>query len=318
MKKVFSFNLLLVLLLLCGCTETKENKETQFLMDTVVTLRADCSDEVLSAAFSLCKDYEKLLSRTIEGSDVWRLNESGKAVEVSPHTKEIIERSLYYSRLTDGKFDITVYAVSSLWDFNEEIIPSRDEIAAALPNIDYESIRVLGNQVSLGGKKIDLGGIAKGYIADRVLEYFKENNVKRGIIDLGGNIVVFGDKEYSVGIKKPFTADELSATIRLKNKSVVTSGIYERYIKTDDEFYHHIIDTATGYSAESDLYSATVICDSAIDADALATVCVLLGRDKAAELIESTPDTEAVFIDKNEKITYPSGLLLKGGSFYLK
>lgn len=318
MKKVFSFNLFLVLLLLCGCTEAKENKETQFLMDTVVTLRADCSDEVLSAAFSLCRDYEKLLSRTIEDSDVWRLNESGEAIEVSPHTRAIIERSLYYSRLTEGRFDITVYAVSALWDFKEEIIPSRDEIAAALPNIDYESIEISGDKVSLGGKKIDLGGIAKGYIADRLLEYFTQNGVNSGIIDLGGNIVAFGDKEYGIGIKKPFTANEVSATVKVKNKSVVTSGIYERYIKSGDSFYHHIIDPATGYGVESDLYSATIICDSATEADTLATVCVLLGRDAALSLIEQTPDTEAVFIDKDEKITHTSGLSQKGGAFYLK
>lgn len=318
MKKVFSFNLLLVLLFLCSCTEAKENKETQFLMDTVVTLRADCSDEVLSAAFSLCKDYEKLLSRTVEGSDVWLLNESGTAIEVSPHTKTIIERSLYYSQLTEGKFDITVYAVSSLWDFKEEVIPSRDEIAAALPNIDYQSIEISGDKVSLGGEKIDLGGIAKGYIADRVLEYFIQNGIKSGIIDLGGNIVVFGEKEYSIGIKKPFSQNEVSATVVVKNKSVVTAGIYERYIKTENKFYHHIIDPATGYGVESDLYSATIICDSATEADTLATVCILLGKDAALSLVEQTTGTEAVFIDKNEKITHTSGLFQKDGAFYLK
>ena len=317
MKKVFSFQLALVLMLLCGCTYNQENKETQFLMDTVVTLRAHTSEEMLSAAFSLCREYEKLLSRTMSDSDVSRLNEGGD-VKVSPHTRAVIERALYYSRITDGKFDITVYAASSLWDFKNEVIPSRDEISAALTNIDYESISLNGDTVTLGGKKIDLGGIAKGYIADRLLDFLKANSVKEGIIDLGGNLVVFGDKEYRIGIKKPFAENEVCATLAVENKSVVTSGVYERCIKKDDAFYHHILDPKTGYGVESDLLSATVICDSSLDADALATVCILLGREAATKLIESTPDTHAVFIDRDQNLHHTSGIDKKDGIFYLK
>ncbi len=316
MKKVFSFQLAIVLMLLCGCTGTQENMETQFLMDTVVTLRASTGDDVLSAAFSLCHQYEKLLSRTIEGSDVSKLNAGGE-VTVSPHTRAVIERALYYSTLTNGKFDITVYAASSLWDFSSEVIPSRDEIAAALANIDYESIKISGDTVTLGGKKIDLGGIAKGYIADRLLDFFKANSVNEGIIDLGGNLVVFGEKEYRVGIKKPFAQDEICATLAVSNKSVVTSGVYERCIQTEDALYHHIIDTETGYGVESDLLSATVICDSALDADALATVCILLGHEAATALIESIPDTQAIFIDRKQNLHYTSGIYKKNSIFYL-
>ncbi len=317
MKKIISLNLSLVLLVLCGCTQ-QENKDTRFLLNTVVTLTAKCSSETLDGAFLLCEEYEKLLSRTIADSDVYKLNNSSDFIEVDNHTKNIIEKSIYYGDLSGGKFDITIYPVSCLWDFNNEIIPSRDEISEALKNVDYQSIEISGNSVSLGGKQIDLGGIAKGYIADRLLEYFNNNNITEGIIDLGGNIAVFGDRDYTVGIKQPFSDKEIAATIKLKNKTVVTSGVYERYIPADIMLYHHILDPKTGYACDSDLFSATIISDSSIDADALSTVCILLGLEKAKELIENTPNTEAVFIDTDNKLHYTSGLALKNDEFILK
>ena len=317
MKKIISINLSFVLLLLCGCAK-QENKDTKFLFDTVVTLTASCSNETLDGAFSLCEEYEQLLSRSVTGSDVYRLNNSLGFTEVDEHTKKIVERALYYGDLSGGKFDITIYPVSSLWDFSLEVVPSRDEIAEALKSVDYQSIQIVDNKINLNGRQIDLGGIAKGYIADKILEYFKQKNVSEGIIDLGGNLVVFGNRDYKIGIKKPFSSDEYAATLTLKNKTVVTSGVYERYIEKDGKYYHHILDTKTGYGCESDLYSATIIADSSLDADALSTVCILLGLDEAVKLIESTSDTEAVFIDSEQNPHYTSGLVLKNGNFTLK
>lgn len=317
MKKIVSLNLSLILFLLCGCT-SKQNKDTRFLLDTVVTLTADCSGNILDGAFDLCEKYENLLSRTVKGSDVYALNASDSFVDVSDDTVKIIEKAIYYGDLSNGKFDITVYPVSSLWNFNDDVIPNRDEIAEALKNVDYHSIEINGNAVCLNGKKIDLGGIAKGYIADRIAEYFKQNNVSEGIIDLGGNLIVFGDRDYTVGIKKPFSDGEISATVTLKNKTAVTSGIYERYIEKDGTIYHHILDVDTGYGCKTDLFSATVISNSSFDADALSTVCILLGLDRAKQLIENTPDTEAVFIDGNQKLHYTSGLSFDGENFTIK
>ncbi len=317
MKKFVSLNLSFVLLLLCGCV-AQENKDTRFLLDTVVTLTANCPSEKLDGAFELCETYEKLLSRTIKGSDVYTLNNSDGFCEVDSHTKAIIEKAIYYGDLSNGKFDITIYPVSLLWDFNNQIIPSRDEIAEALKNVDYQSIEIKDNSIALNGKQIDLGGIAKGYIADRLLEYFKQNNVSEGIIDLGGNLVVFGDRDYHIGIKQPFGDGKLAATVKVQNKTVVTSGTYERYIEKNGVLYHHILDTKTGYSCESDLASATIIGNSSFDADALSTVCILLGLDKAKELIENTKDTEAVFIDTDGKLLYTSGLALNNDTFTLK
>lgn len=318
MKKIVSINLGLVLLFLCGCADTQENTDTRFLLDTVVTLTAACDSDTLDGAFSLCENYENKLSRTVKDSEVYALNNSDGFVDVSEDTRQIIERAVYFGDLSGGKFDITIYAVSSLWDFNSENIPSRDEIAEALKNVDYQSIETSGNSVNLNGKQIDLGGIAKGYIADKLLEYFKKNDVSEGIIDLGGNIAVWGDRDYTVGIKKPFSNGEIAATVKVRNKTVVTSGIYERYIESDNTVYHHILDTKTGYSCDTDLYSATIIADSSLDADALSTVCVLMGLEKATEIIESIDNVEAIFIDNNQKLHCTSGLKNQSESFYLK
>jgi len=316
MKKRFSVYIILLLFSLCGCDRNNEVSETRFVLDTVATLTADCDEKTLDGAFTVCSDYEKMFSRTIENSDVHKLNDSLSFTEVSDETIEIIERSLYFSDLTNGKFDITICPVSSLWDFKNQVIPSKDEIAEALKNVDYEAIEIKGNLVNLGGKKIDLGGIAKGYIADKLKDYLLNNGANKGIVNLGGNVVVFG-KEYRVGIKKPFSED-IAAVLLIKDKSAVTSGIYERYIEKDGEIYHHIIDTETGYGVENELASVTVVGDSSLDCDALSTVCMLMGKEKGLEIIENMPDTEAVFISRDQKITLSSGLAQKNDEIYFK
>jgi len=316
MKKITAFYLALLLFSLCGCEENNKNSQTRFLLDTVVTLTADCNDEILSGAFELCENYEKMLSRTIKESDVQKLNSSEGFITVSEETAEIIEKALYYSELSNGKFDITVYSVSSLWDFNNQIVPDRSEIAEALQNIDYQSIEIEENCVNLNGRQIDLGGIAKGYIADRLKDYFTGNGTDSGIINLGGNIVVFGN-DYKIGIQKPFSND-ISATLHLKNCSAVTSGIYQRYIKSGDKIYHHIIDPDTGYGVENELAGVTIIGESSFDCDALSTVCMLLGTENGKKLIENTDGFEAVFIDRKGKITITDGLFKKDKDIYLK
>ncbi len=307
--------MIFVLLMLCGCST--ENSDTRFMLDTAVTLIADCDEETLNEAFRRCSELEKLLSRELEGSDVARINAGGETA-VSKHTETLLRRALYYSEISNGRFDVTIYPLSTLWDFKNQAIPSRDEIAEALKSVDYESVKISEGYVDAGGAKIDLGGIAKGYIADRLLDFFKKNGVKQGRIDLGGNLIFFGNREYTVGIKEPFSENALAATLKVKNKSVVTSGIYERSFESDGQLYHHILDPETGYPAKTDLFSATVIGDSSMDCDALATVCVLLGKQKATALIESTPDTEAIFIDESNKIYHTSGIEVRGNQYSLK
>lgn len=316
MKKITSVYLILVLLSLCGCNINTENSDTRFVLDTVATITAKCDKKTVSGAFELCSNYEKMLSKTSSSGDVYRLNNSNESISVSDETFEIISRSVYYSNMSGGKFDITVYPISMLWDFKNQVVPSKDEISEAIKNVDYQSIQLENGKVNLNGKKIDLGGIAKGFIADKIAEYLKENGAKKGIVNLGGNVVVFGEK-YKVGIQNPFE-EGVIATLHLKDRSAVTSGIYQRFIEKDGEYYHHIIDPDTGYGVDNELASVTVIGDSSLDCDALSTVCMLSGLEKGLEIIEAIPETEAVFIEKDKKITLSGGLYKKNSNIYLK
>ena len=307
---------MLILLLLCGCNSGEtENSETRFLLDTVCTVTADCGDDIINGAFSLCENLERTLSKTVTDSDVYKLNNTEGFVSVSDGTLKTVERALYYSELSGGKFDITIAPVSALWDFKNQVIPSKDEISEALQNVDYHSIEIKNGEISSGTKQIDLGGIAKGYIADRATEYLKENGAENALVNLGGNICMIG--EYNIGIKKPFD-DSIIASISLKDKCVVTSGIYERYIESDGKIYHHILDPKTGYGAENELASVTVIGEKALDCDALSTVCMLLGTESGMDIINNTADTEAVFIDRENNITLSSGLYREKDKIYFK
>lgn len=308
--------MMLILLLLCGCNSGEtENSETRFLLDTVCTVTADCGDDIINGAFSLCEDLERTLSKNVKDSDIYRLNNTEGFVSVSPDTLKTVERALYYSELSGGKFDITIAPVSALWDFKNQVVPDRNEIAEALKNVDYHSVEIKDGGISLDGKQIDLGGIAKGYIADKATEYLKENGVKKALINFGGNICMIG--QYNIGIKKPFD-DSVIASIEIKNKCAVTSGIYERYIEKDGKTYHHILDPKTGYGVENELAAVTVIGEKALDCDALSTVCMLLGAEDGLEIINRTADTEAVFIDQDGGITLSSGLYRENDKIYFK
>ena len=308
--------MMLILLLLCGCNSGEtENSETRFLLDTVCTVTADCGDDIINGAFSLCENLERTLSKTVTDSDVYKLNNTEGFVSVSDGTLKTVERALYYSDLSGGKFDITIAPVSALWDFKNQVIPSKDEISEALQNVDYHSIEIKNGEISSDTKQIDLGGIAKGYIADRATEYLKENGAENALVNFGGNICMIG--EYNIGIQKPFD-DSVIASIALKDKCVVTSGIYERYIESDGKIYHHILDPKTGYGAENELASVTVIGEKALDCDALSTVCMLLGTESGMDIINNTADTEAVFIDRENNITLSSGLYREKDKIYFK
>lgn len=317
MRKFFAIILCFSLIMLASCGQNKENTDTRILMNTVVTITADCSEETISRSFDLCTELEEKLSRTVNGSDIWEINNSDTFVEVGDEALYLINKALGFSRLSGGKFDITVYPVSSLYDFPSGKLPDSANISAALSLVDYRNIIIDGNKVCLKDGGIDLGGIAKGYVADRVVEFLKENGARQGTVNIGGNVYCFGEREFSVGIKKPFS-NELAGIIKGKNITCVTSGIYERYISEQGKIYHHIIDPATGYGVENDLASVTVIGKCSADADALSTVCMLLGGEKAAEIIENTANTEAVLIYRDGSLGVTSGLENKNGIISIK
>lgn len=313
MKKYFALILILILLFCSGCnTKVYTATETFFIMDTVVTISADCDGEVIKEAFELCKYYDNLLSRTKECSDIYKINNSDDYVTVDEETVQLIKKAIYYCDLSEGRFDITICPVSCLYDFKSNTLPKEEDIKKALEKVDYKRIEIDKNRVRLKDGELDLGAIAKGYITDKVTELLRSRGVKRATVNMGGNIYTFGDKKSDIGIREPF-GNGVIATVNGSEGTYVTSGIYQRYIEKDGKIYHHIIDSKTGYGVENELSSVTVIGKSSADADALSTSCMLLGLENGTALIESIKDTEAVFILKDNTIKVTSGLENKNG-----
>ncbi len=288
--------------------------DSDFFFDTVITITLydDSDPSLIEECFDLCREYESLLSRTVEGSDVWNINHAdGKPTEIDPRTAGLIADALSYSSLTDGRFDISIAAASMLWDFSDHDndLPDPDALNEALKHIDYKKIHVSGNNVILDDPDmmIDLGGIAKGYIADQLKSFLVSKGVKHALINLGGNVLVIGNKPddspYLIGIQYPFRDEgETIATVMLSDSSLVTSGGYERYIENEGRIFHHILDPQTGYAKESDIVSVSVCCSSSMQADALSTCTFLLGYDEGAKLIESQKNVSALIITDDLKL----------------
>ncbi len=302
MKKFVSLVICLVifLTLFSGCKKS-ENSVNRLLFDTAVTLTARCDRSVLLEAVQLCENYENLLSRTKQGSDVYKINNSSDFVQVSEETVLIIKTALEFCEKTNGEYDITITPVATLWDFNKEILPDAAELSQAVKKVDYRLIQVEGNRVNANGTQIDLGSVAKGYIADKIKEFFISRGVSDAIINLGGNVYVLGDEYTSVGVQKPFSQG-VAGVIKMKNASAVTSGTYQRCFTKGGTLYHHILDPKTGYPKENDLDSVTVMGESSMLCDIMSTVCLLSGGEKAEELIKEE-GLSAVLIRKNGQIT---------------
>lgn len=306
-------------LLLSGCSGLKKEQNqvyTDTLFDTVVRIeildRAD--EEVLKGCENICKKYHAMFSNKIEDSEISRINSAGgNPVEVSDETVTLLRKAIYYGDLSNGAFDVTIAPVSNLWDFHAEApaLPAPEAIYEAASHVDYKNILIDGNTVRLLDPyaSIDVGGIAKGYIADILKKYLKEQGVKHAVINLGGNVLAMGSRldgsDYNIGIQKPFDmTGEPITSVRISNKSVVTSGTYQRYFEADGKLYHHILDPNTGYPCENNLTSVTIITNSSLTADALSTTCFLLGYDKSMRLIEQLDNVDAVFITNDNKIHY--------------
>lgn len=289
-----------------------------FYFNTVIAIQLnDTTDETLiDECFALADTYEHYFSRTLEDSDIYRINHAdGTPVEVHEETANLIRKGIEYGALSDGAFDISIGALTELWDIpnNDGVIPTSDEIKAALSTVDYTQIVIDGNTVTLKNPdaKLDLGGIAKGYVADEMKRYLNAHGAHEGFINLGGNVLTLGKKSdgtsYRIGIKKPFSAEgETITAVDVTDKSVVTSGRYERYFEKDGRIYHHILDPHTGYPYNNDLNAVTILSDSSMEGDALSTICFSLGIKKGMEFIESMPDVDAIFIDTKNQVHHSS------------
>lgn len=293
---------------------------TAFKLNTVVKVTIyDSQDEkILQDALALCDKYEKIFSRTRTDSEIYLLNEGKLPQEdgyyiLSEECEELIGKGLYYSELSGGAFDITIEPLSSLWDFTsgEKQIPDPQTLVEAQRHVGYEKVELKGNKIRFqeDGMGLELGAIAKGYIADKIKEFLISEGIESAVIDLGGNVLCIGARPdgeaFRVGIQKPFAdRNETVATAGIRDRSVVSSGIYERYFEKDGKLYHHILNPKSGYPYENGLTAVTILSDESVDGDGLSTVCFALGLEKGLELINSLPDTQAVFITEDGELHY--------------
>ena len=321
MKRIFA--IILILTCFTGCSkQSTPTTQTEFFLNTVSSItiynmNAASATEIIDDCFTYCRQFEQMLSKTIESSEISAINNAkGQWVSVSQDTIDLISLANQYSALSDGKFDCTIAPVTALWDFNSDtpVVPNAKDIADAVTHVNYKAVEIDGNKIRLTDENaaIDLGGIAKGYIGDKAKEFLLEKGVEKAIVNLGGNILTIlpeEDSPFRIGIQRPFDEQNtVYGVLDINNLSVVTSGTYERSFEKDGVLYHHILDTKTGMPVDNGLFSVTIITKESAVADALSTTCFVLGLEDGLKLIEDTPDTEAIFITTDYNAHYSSGV----------
>lgn len=258
---------------------------------------------------------EKIMSLYLDDSDVSSINRySGiSSIKVNRHTVKVIEESIKYSKLTNGVFDITLGAITKEWRAYSENQKKlqKEDILKLIPLINYKNILIDKDQnkvkLTNRGQKIDLGGIARGYAADRVIEIYKKNNIKSAVINIGENVSVLGKKNgntpWVIGIQKPESVrGEFIGALKCENISVVTSGNYIMNLKKDNKAYGYIFDSKKGIPLENDLKSSTIVCKEAIKADALSTATFAMGSKEAINFIKKNKDISGVLITNNNEV----------------
>ncbi len=298
---------------LTSCSDDSQNEElpsdtpdmeyatlVTFLFDTVIEIKAACNQALLDGLEERLVFFENTLSRTIEGSDIYTINHAlGGPVTVEPETAELISIALDYSELSGGLFDITIGSVIELWDFEAGILPNTDKLSEALTHVDYRTVSVDGLEVRVSDPEaqLDLGGIAKGYIADEAARFLREGGCTSAFIDLGGNIYTLGEKNdgssWRIGIQDPNDVrGSILAIVEESDKSIVSSGINERSFEKDGVLYHHLLDPKTGMPAQTGLSGISIVSDLSVDGDALSTIAFLLGEEEGASFIDGLASSQ--------------------------
>jgi thiamine biosynthesis lipoprotein len=309
--------LVLVSFLQCA-VPMRLHRQTQSHMGTEVTItvydyNSEQANRAIAAAFEEFRRIDDLLSHYKEESEVGRLNTTGRIENPSDDLKLNLERSLHYSRLSDGAFDITVQPILDLYDtsFRERgQAPTEEEIRNTLELVDYGGIQLQEGTATLReGQKITLGAIAKGFAIDSAAAVLKEQGIEHALVEAGGDIGAVGgkslDQDWTIGLRNPRNTEESLALIPLRDRAVVTSGDYERYFDEEKSF-HHIVDPKTGYSA-TELISVTVVADSAFDADAISTSVFVLGSEEGLELVNSLENVEALLVTADRTLISTPG-----------
>ena len=312
----FIFHICLAFVFLFFSCSGKIEPRTQTAMDTLCTVNAfeDGTKKLYDEIFERLAQIEKEFSATLPDSEISQINSMAgiSAVQTNEEVLNVMDFALKTAWISDGAFTPAAGPLVDLWGINtdHQRIPSQAEINKALELVDFGCVGLSRDSVFLrkAGMKVNLGGIVKGFAADEVCKILKKHNVKKAVVDLGGNIYVYGKKsdgsKWTVGIKNPDSPSS-APLLRLciNENSVVTSGSYERFFEADGKKYHHIFNPATGFPADSGIVSATVISPSSIAADALSTATFVLGVEKSFKLLdkfkkEFGTDISFVFICK--------------------
>lgn len=311
--------------------DTAQESIQVIAMDTVMifSIYGEKSTHATYLAEDEVRRLEGLLSRTDADSDVSRLNAApaGEEVEVSEDTWALLFASRFFAMNTDGAFDCTLAPVSSAWGFTEDSfrVPSREELAGLLENVGWDKVSYAGDRAAASheeGVQVDLGGIAKGYVTDCIAKILEENSIPRATISLGGNVLAWGDRPdgmpWFIGIQDPArtdVADSYAGYLSLTDAYAVTSGSYQRYFEEDGKTYHHIIDPATGYPADSGLISVTVVADYEQDqsngtmCDALSTALFVMGEEKALDFWRTSGfDFDLVLVTEDGRVVVTDGI----------
>ena len=325
-KKIKSCVVLIAGLLMITSCKPSLRKEGR----TVFALGAVCSiqlftdkpqtevDAVLQTCIRRLEELEQHLSANADESTLISINQAAglAAVDVPADTYPVFARAAFFAEKTKGAFNPVIGGVVKLWNigFEQAHKPDADEIQKALQRIDYRDLQLSGSTVFLkkADMKLDLGAIAKGFAADEIARIVTRTGIEKALIDIGGTVSTVGTrpdgKDWTIGIRDPrMRQGSPIISLPMQNRSISTSGSYERYFEQDGVRYHHIIDPATGYPVRNNLVSVSIFTDSAADADALSTACFVLGYDAAMTLLEDFPNTDAIFIFDDHTIRTTAG-----------
>jgi thiamine biosynthesis lipoprotein len=324
--------LLFCCIALAACTKTPQPREaaprseSEFVLGTICTVtlyetEAAEAAQVFHDVFVRLHEIEQRMSASRADTDIDCVNQSARRgavdtpVPVHPDVRAVLERALHYAALSDGAFDPTIGPLVKLWGIGTDAarLPPAEALSEALSLVNWRDVAIDpdtdGVFLRKRGMALDLGAIAKGYAADEAVRILQLRDVSGAIIDLGGNICVYGVKKqalrespWRVGVQNPFNVrGAYLGTLELSGQSayatsVVTSGVYERYEELDGTRYHHILSTRDGYPVQNGLLSVTILAAASIDADALSTTVFTLGYDDGRALVEALDDVEALFV----------------------
>ncbi len=271
----------------------------------------------LEEVFDEASRIDRLMSTYKDASEISKINReaANQAMVASPEMFTLLGRAMEISELTDGAFDITYDSVGQHYDFRERQRPDDDTVATEVANIDYRLVHLDEETMTVGfgrpGVRINLGGIAKGYVVERGVEILRGRGIEHAAVTAGGDTRLLGDRRgrpFMVGIRDPRRDGEVAIRVPLEDEAISTSGDYERFFDEDGVRYHHIISPATGEPAAG-VHSATVFGPDAVITDALSTSVFVLGVERGLSLIGTLPDYESIVIDAAGKVYYSDGLM---------